>query len=125
MDVVDQHFARLLEAAPQARLVRRSDGSAIISVPDVRLPGGWNAATTTVYFVAPVGYPAARPDSFWTDAALRLASGALPANAQLNGNNPPEQPLLWFSFHPSNWNPLSDDLLTYFNVVRVRFSEVR
>jgi hypothetical protein len=125
MDVIDQHFARLVDAVPHARLERRADGSAVVSVPDVRLPAGWNAPTTTVHFVVPVGYPAARPDSFWTDAALRVATGALPTNAQLNGNNPPMQPLLWFSFHPSSWNPLKDDLLTYFNVVRTRFHDVR
>jgi hypothetical protein len=127
MDLLDQHFAKLLAAVPNARLQRRADGSAYVVVTEVRLPAGWNAPATTIYFLTPLGYPSARPDSFWTDPALRLASGVLPANAQMNGNNPGDlaQQLLWFSFHPSSWNPLRDDLLTYFNIVRTRFREVR
>jgi hypothetical protein len=125
MDAIDAHFARLKDAVPQAKLTRRPDGTAVVLVSDVRLPGGWSSATTAVQFIVPVGYPAARPDSFWADAALRLATGAMPSNAQMNGNNPPTQPLLWFSFHPTSWNPLKDDLLTYFNIVRTRFREVR
>ncbi len=126
MDILEQHLDRLHDVAPQARLQRRADGSAYVVIPDVRLPAGWNAAATTVYFLAPLGYPQARPDSFWTEASLRLASGVVPANAQMNGNNPGDLgTVLWFSFHPSSWNPLRDDLLTYFNVVRTRFREAR
>ena len=126
MDVLEQHFQRLQAAVPQARLQRRGDGSAYVIVPDVRLPDGWNAPATTVYFLAPLGYPSARPDSFWADPALRLASGVLPANTQMNGNHPGDLgSVVWFSFHPTSWNPLRDDLLTYFNVVRTRFREAR
>jgi Prokaryotic E2 family E len=126
MDVLEEHFARLQAVVPHARFQRRGDGSALVSVSDVRLPEGWNASVTIVHFLVPLGYPGARPDSFWTDPALRLASGVLPANAQMNGNNPGDLgEVLWFSFHPSSWNPLRDDLLTYFNVVRTRFREAR
>lgn len=126
MDVIEQHFKRFIDVVPNAKLQRRPDGSAYIIVPEVRLPAGWNATATTIYFLAPLGYPSARPDSFWTDPNLRLESGVLPSNAQINGNNPGDLgSLLWFSFHPSSWNPLHDNLLTYFNIVRTRFREAR
>ena len=125
MDLLDQHFERLKEFVPQAQMERRPDGTALITVSDVRLPAGWSTPTTTIKFVVPLGYATARPDSFWSDASLRLSTGALPANTQMNANHGGTEPLLWFSFHPSSWNPISDDLLTYFNIVRTRFVEVR
>lgn len=125
MDLLDQQFERLKEVVPQAQMERRPDNTALITVSDVRLPAGWSAPATTVTFLVPLGYPTARPDSFWSDESLRLSTGALPANTQMNANHGGPSQLLWFSFHPSNWNPITDDLLTYFNIVRTRFVEVR
>jgi hypothetical protein len=64
-------------------------------------------------------------DCFWTDADLRLASGANPMNT---GGNPIPHigvPHLWFSWHVGTWNPNNDSLLTYFYVIRRRLSDPR
>ena len=103
-----------------ATATTRPDGTLLIVVPDIALPAGWNQPTTTARFLAPGGYPSARPDSFFADRALRLRGGAMPANAS-------EQPLpgtgevyLLFSWHLSTWNPVADTLLTYVRVITDR-----
>jgi hypothetical protein len=101
------------------------DGSVVITVPNVELPAGWNSPTTTVRFVAPVGYPNSKPDCFWTDANLRLASGQIPQNTGPNPLPNHNGQLLWFSWHTQRWSPNFDSLLTYFRVVRNRFAELR
>lgn len=117
-------FEHLKRKYPHATLIERSDGSAVIKIPDfpVKDDQRWNKNSTTIYFVAPVGYPAAKPDCFWADADLRLASGNVPKNT---GNQPLPgiaEPTLWFSWHPSSWNVNSDDLRTYLRVIEDRLA---
>jgi E2/UBC family protein E len=125
MDLLSEHFERLRKQHDGATIKNRADGSALVTVPNVRLPAGWNAESTTVHFVVPVGYPAARLDCFWTDPNLRLASGMLPTNSQINASYGGPEPLLWFSYHPTSWNPLRDDLLTYLKIATTRFRDTR
>lgn len=122
MTPLESQIIKLQEVYPGADKNPLGDGSVSIILPNVPLPHGWSAAATTVRFIAPVGFPAARPDCFWTDS-LTLATGAVPKNT---GPNPlPGGPpgLLWFSWHVSNWSPNHDTLLTYVNVIRKRFDE--
>jgi hypothetical protein len=119
------HFERLNKEYDGAKMQNRGDGSALITVPNVRLPAGWNVESTTVHFVVPVGYPTACPDCFWTDPSLRLASGMLPTNSQINASYGGSEPLLWFSYHPASWNPLRDDFRTYLKIATTRFRETR
>lgn len=125
MDTVELHFQRLHERYENATLTRRPDGTALVTVPAFRVPTGWNAESVAVYFIAPVGYPAARPDCFWTAPDLRLASGMMPTNAQMNANHGGPEQLLWFSYHPTAWNPLKDDLVTYLQIIGTRLREAR
>jgi hypothetical protein len=75
-----------------------------------------------IKFIAPVGYPLSRPDCFWADVDLRLTSGSMPQNS---ANNPIPHRVenhLWFSWHLASWNPNSDNLLTYLNVIKRRLA---
>lgn len=121
MGPLDLHLDVLQQSYPNASIKQRQDGSAIVRIPNVPLDGErWNKKATTVYFVAPIGYPAAKPDSFWTDADLRLRNGNLPRNS---GNQPLQGigvPTLWFSWHASSWNVNKDDLRTYLRVIEDR-----
>jgi len=100
-------------------------GTHLVIAPDVSLPDGWNRRSTTVRFLVQSSYPYAKPDCFWTDADLRLATGAMPTNT---GQNPipemPGQPCLWFSWHLEQWNPARDTLSTWFSVVCRRFGHL-
>jgi len=127
VDTIERHFERLRQAPGYERAVlhRRGDGTAVLEVPDVVLPPGWNAPSTTVYVLVPVGYPVAKPDCFWASEQLRLAHGGMPTNTAINSNLGEPQPKLWFSFHPASWAANSDDLYTYLKVVRRRLADVR
>lgn len=109
---------------PEASAVARSDGTALVTVPGVPLPPGWNAPTTTIYFLAPAGYPMAQPDCFWADPTLRLAGGAMPQSSGLNSIPGETEPRLWFSWHlTGGWNPVRDTLLSYVRTIQGRFAK--
>ncbi|MBZ5539832.1 MAG: hypothetical protein LAN61_04840 [Acidobacteriia bacterium] len=99
------------------------DGSAIITIPNVTLPTGWSKSATTIRFVAPVGYPHAKPDCFWADTDLRLQSNAMPQATNITPIPGTDLSNLWFSWHTMHWDPNRDSLTTYLNVVRQRFKE--
>ena len=125
LDIVDQHVDVLKQAYPRTRHQRRNDGSVLVEISEFPLPPGWNAGTTTVSFVVPLGYPQARPDSFWTDPSLRLKHEGMPANSGLNTNYGGPDPRLWFSYHPERWDPNRDSLWTYLKLIRRRFEDPR
>lgn len=129
-DIIDEQFAALAESAQRRfgqtpTLQRNPDGTATVIVPGFKLEAGWSRSEATVYFLVPVGYPVARPDTFWTDQ-LRLANGSPPAST---GDNHTHQTgrtgLTWFSYHPSVWNANRDNLLTYLAIIGNRLKEVR
>lgn len=125
MTPAEEQGQELAKLHPGTTCMRIPDGSYLVTVPDVVLPEGWEPKTTTVRFIAPVGFPASKPDCFWTDVNLRLTGGRNPQNT---GNTPlpsGPNPLLWFSWHVQKWSPNSDSLLTYFRVIKNRFLEMR
>ncbi len=129
MSLVHEHFQALKERPRYsgATLQEVSNGTFVVTIPDFPLPPGWNRERTTVYFIVPVGYPQARPDSFWTEPGLALTSGATPQNATPGGNLLPGLPpgVLWFSWHPSSWSPNRDSLASYAGLIAGRFQVIR
>jgi E2/UBC family protein E len=110
-------------------MTRLSNGGALVKVPGVRVEG-WNRSELDVLFLAPPGYPAARPDCFWVEpAGLRLANGATPQSS--NDSNPiPGDDILqrsttWFSWHVQSWDPSRDSLRKYFGVILNRLKPAR
>ena len=123
MDLLEEQFEQLRARYSRARLERRHDGTALVTIPDFPLPPGWSVPATDVCFIVPLGYPVARPDTFWARADLRLASGGFPMNTRLNADYGGAEPRLWFSFHPSTWSPSYDTLLTYARLIQQRLQE--
>ncbi len=125
MNPLEQQFEILRNYYPEAVLVPLQDGSHLVSIPNIQLPNGWTKGCTEIKFIAPVGYPISRPDCFWGDFDLKLANGAMPQNTGLN--QIPHVPTnhVWFSWHLSSWNPNSDNLLTYLNVIKRRLHDPR
>jgi hypothetical protein len=105
-----------------------SGGVQLIEVTGVVLPPGWSAQSATIVFLAPAGYPGAKPDCFWvTPAPLRLANGSMPQAAN-DGNLIPDAPPrvgTWFSWHLQAWSPNRDSLVTYFAAIMQRFNPAR
>ncbi len=125
MTPLEEQFALLKTVAEQAMLSMLPSGAAIIRVPRFVLPAGWSRSDTTVHFLAPVGYPFAKPDCFWADHDLRLSSGAMPQNSQIQAIPETSEQLLWFSWHTSQWHPSRDTLVSYFYVIMSRLREAK
>jgi hypothetical protein len=125
MTPIEQQFEVLRSYATQATLQRLPDGSHLITVPAYELPDGWSKPSVAVKFIAPVGFPLARPDCFWTDADLRLKTGVAPMNTGPNQLPHSAGPHLWFSWHVASWNPNNDNLLTYLYVIKRRLHDPR
>jgi len=104
-------------------------GGTLIHIPTVPVTG-WNRPTAEVLFLAPPGYPAARPDCFWIEPNnFRLANGGTPQNT--NDSNPipgdvaPGRSTTWFSWHLQSWNPNRDSLITFFKVILNRLKSAQ
>jgi hypothetical protein len=124
--IIDKQLDILLEKFPDTKISPRADGTIFVTIHDFAVPSGWNKSTTSVSFLVPVGYPAARPDCFWADPDLTLVNGGTPDNTAVNDSHGVAgESKLWFSYHLSNWNANTDDLLTYVRVIRGRLEDVR
>lgn len=121
--LLESQFEELRAIFPDATLTRNPDGSALITLPDVQVIAGWSKKAVTYRFVAPAGYPHAKPDCFWIDPDIRLASGAMPQASGLSAPPSTGQQLLWFSWHASTWDPNRDSLLTYARVCEQRMTK--
>ena len=109
---------------PGTRLIEGADPP-LVEVPRLDLPPGWSASATPVWFVVPAGYPAAQPDCFWADGALRLAGGVQPQNSALQTLPTTNRPVLWFSWHLGSWRPGRDQLVSYVRFIYQRFADAR
>jgi hypothetical protein len=126
MTPLQQQFEALRAEYASATLEPLSSGAALVSIPDFPLPSGWSAALTTVRFLAPVGYPLAKPDCFWASPELRLQNGGMPQST--NQTPIPETngaAQLWFSWHVNQWNPNRDGLVTYVRVIEQRLRQAQ
>jgi len=118
MTPLQKQFETLKREYPTATCEALPSGAAVITIRDFPLPDGWSRPTIRVTFVAPVGYPLAKPDFFWTSPELRLRDGAMPHAAvpmlmhEANGEFQ-----LRFSWHLNEWNPNRDDLVTFLRVI--------
>lgn len=124
MTPLECEFEELRERFPSAT-IRPIEAQLLVSVPGVRMPEGWNVPTATVHFLVPAGYPHANPDCFYVDECVRLASGALPQNAQLLELGGLGR-TLWFSYHLQRpWKPGRDRLTTWMATILGRLRDVR
>jgi len=109
----------------RAEVIHATNGEDVIKLCELKLPAGWSAPVTDVYFVVPMGYPIARPDAFWGDPSLRLVSGAPPMNVGTKEHPGVPNGLRWYSWHANSWNPNRDNLVTFLGQIRKRFKEIR
>lgn len=118
-------LAQLRHKFPGAAGEALPDGTVLVSVPNIALPVGWNQISTAVRFLAPVGYPTARPDCFFADGTLRLANGGMPANTNVQQLPGGAEVCVWFSWHVAAWNPATDTLVTYLRVIVDRLGRIQ
>lgn len=127
--LVDLHFQSFKERVSQeAHLVDLSpkgQQAAMVVVPDVKLPSGWNKPTTTVRFLVTHAYPVAQLDCFWTDFDLRLFGDRPPQNTAVNPIPGVSEQFLWFSWHPQAWDPNRSTMTSYFRVICDRLARIQ
>jgi hypothetical protein len=118
---------------PQTHHEQNIHGHNLIFVPGVLLPKGWDKTICTVLFLAPPGYPAARPDHFFTDIEVRLAKNkAIPHNTNVSNGEylghlgwPQWAKSMWWSWHLQMWDPNRSSLFMYMKVIQQRLSVIR
>ena len=131
--IIEEQLKVLQKNYPDASAKPLPSGAHLITVPDVKLPDGWNRQTVAILFLAPPGYPAGQPDCFWADpieepGALRFGAEKNQTPQASNDSNPiPEVGPrgTWFSWHLQSWDPNRDSLLTYLNVIKQRLNPPR
>lgn len=128
MTPLEEQIAALAAMYPGASGAPIAGAAAtLIQVPNYKLPKGWNRELVTILFVAPTGFPAAQPDCFWVEpGGLRLASGGTPQATNDSNPIPGVGPRgTWFSWHLQAWNPNTDSLIRYVNVIHQRLEPAR
>jgi hypothetical protein len=113
----------LLRAEFPGADIEHAGGATVVSIPNVPLGPGWSANQTTVKFVVLPNYPHSAPDCFWIDPQIRLASGAMPQNTNIQQVPGTGLTWLWFSWHVGKWNPNRDSLYTYMKVIQDRLAK--
>jgi hypothetical protein len=118
MDAVDTQLREVQGLYPGAECVRGADGARFLVVPCIPLPPGWSSELANIRVAVPIGFPHVKPDCFYTDDHLKLASGGEPTASRvqvaLGGS------FRWFSWHLTSWDPVRGSLAQY-----VRFCERR
>ena len=121
MSVLPIQLDELKRRFPDSHLRPLGDGSSLVEVRDFPLdPSRWTKDRVTVYFIAPNGFPVAKPDCFWVDRDLRLVNGSLPKNSGEQEAPFGGGPKLWFSWHVDPWNANRDSLSSYLRVIASR-----
>jgi hypothetical protein len=127
MTPFDQQFAELKKRFPLAESKATPGGGFLVEIPDYKLCPGWYKDVVRIIFLAPPGYPAAQPDCFWVEPPpVRLTGGGTPQGTNDSNPIPGVGPRgTWFSWHLQKWNPGTDTLLTYVNVIERRLCPPR
>lgn len=123
MDAVARQVDELKGRYPEAHLEDAPDGQRVLVVPAVGVGQGWNLADVTIRVLVPVGYPNVPLDCFYTDAALRLATGAEPANSSIQSVFGGQ--FRWFSWHLGAWAATNGSLEKYLRFCKRRLRDTR
>lgn len=119
-DAISLAVDQLRELGLDASVVLVGTMTAVI-IGGYPLPKGWSKPTSQLLIKVPQSYPNGKPDMFWTNVDLTLADGTIPEKADrvemINGKQ-------WrrFSWHPSKWNPGTDDLTTFLQFINQRLA---
>jgi hypothetical protein len=95
----------------------------ILVFSEWRLPSGYSKPQTRLLLRLPRSYPFGKPDMFWTDSDLLLASGQPPR--QTSRESILGEDWLRFSWHAQKWDPSMDNLRSYLGFVDDGLSKAR
>lgn len=127
MTPIELQTEELKRQHPDTVVTPQPTGAHLVEIRNFELPPGWNRKVATIIFLAPPGYPAAQPDCFWVEpGGMRLANNATPEGTNDSNPIPGIGPRgTWFSWHLQQWNPNTDTLVRYLNVIKKRLNTLR
>ena len=132
--LIEDGVERLRTKWPQTHAVPSKYGAHLIVVPSVILPKGYDKNICTILFVAPPGFPAACPNSFFTDIEIRLENKAVPYHSQppdwsnakvILREWPQWTHCQWWKWCLQMWNPNQSNLYTYMRVIQQRLQYIK
>ena len=87
-----------------------------VVIDGYEVPAGWDRTTVDLLLIVPELYPNAKLDMFWVSPIMSLMNGALPQAADTRETYVGRT---WqrFSWHPEQWRPGKDTIITYLDDV--------
>lgn len=121
LPLVEKQIDHARRDHPDLTATSLADGSIELEIASYELPQGWNKTHTRVLMVVPPGYPDQRPQGFFADHDLLLASrqrGGGQGDEARNGSN-------WsrFCWGSDKWDPQRDGLWKYVKLMLSRFED--
>jgi hypothetical protein len=118
------HAAELADQAGVQVTIEHEGSQVFVVLHALPLPGGTYAVRRTdVLFMTDVQYPLSAMDMFWTDPAVLLSDGSVPAGGDSIETYLGRQ---WrrFSWHRNGvWNPAGNCLLDHVEFMQARFDQ--
>jgi hypothetical protein len=123
-DVLRQHAEELArEADVQVDVVEEGPQRLVVLRALPLPPGAYQVETSDVLYLTDAQYPVSAMDMFWTDVAVLLPDGSIPAGGESIETYGGRQ---WrrFSWHRNGiWSPNGNPLLDHFEFMQDRFAK--
>lgn len=106
LPLVQSQIDRVRQDYPELVVAPQPDGSIDLELPGFELPPGWTKPQTSVMVSIPVGYPDNKPQGFFIDPDLQLASGQAVglSGPQVRGDHNWN----YFCWNSAEWDPHRD-----------------
>lgn len=118
--LLEEHLDTLRERGLEFDVQAQPGGWEFVVIRKLPLAEGYSKSHVDLLLKVPPPYPNGSLDMFWVDDDLRLANGTLPSSTTLEhqlGRN-----WLRFSWHPQNWHPARDSIITFIAFVERRLA---
>jgi hypothetical protein len=123
-DELHRHASELAEHAGVEVKVIEEGSQRFVILRSLLLPAGtYQVTTSDVLFITDAQYPPSAMDMFWTDLAVLLPNGGVPASADSIETYCGRQ---WrrFSWHRNGiWRPDGNPLIDHFEFMQDRFAK--
>lgn len=123
LDILRRHAQELEHETGISVDVEVAGEQVLVILKNVKLPdGAYTLDSTDVLFITDLQYPMSAMDMFWTDVAVTLPDGGIPAGGE---SIETYGGLQWrrFSWHRNGvWNVSRNGLLDHFEFMQARFA---
>lgn len=120
--LIEQHIIDLRKHAKHEVEFVEADGLKNIIVKSYPLPPGYTRDSSDLLLRLDAAYPNSKPDMFWLEHDVLLTGGAIPKSADEILDALGRK---WrrFSWHFTNWNPATGNLLFFLEFIEMRLKK--